>query len=421
MPKLPFRPSNFAGFRGFSPGTTMYETHFGLKKRPFRAHARGNDVFIGPQSATTIAGIKKGFAVPDGIVAVAGPIGSGKTTLAHRALEGVGAKRVVVTVGRISLDHDEVLELLLEGLGVQDLPPGTVQRFTLFRRKLEKLAKDGTRVLVVVEDAARIGVEALSELESLTASDTGASEGAGVVLMGEADLANILGTPALGRLRQRLRLRQAVAPLKPAEMLAYFKHCFRLVGGEFDALFAAGSAELLHALSAGIPRIANNLVESALTAAAERKAQQVTVEVIRRVARDEYGLTADEVSTEAPAPEPAATPAAEKPSRSAAPPAPTQAAPAEAPPEAPDTPPASEQSSASAAVPAPPEAAPAEAPPAEEPQAGDDFDIPELIQDTLPELQILPPQPAMAPAASGRAQDRRSCLEQRISDGRRRL
>jgi general secretion pathway protein A len=372
MPKLPFRPSDCAGFRGFTPATTMYETHFGLKKRPFRAHARGNDVFIGPQCAATIAGIKKALAAPDGIVAVAGPIGSGKTTLAHRALDGVGTRRTVITVGRMTLEHDEVLELLLEGLGVQDLPPGTVQRFTLFRRKLENLAKDGTRVIVVAEDAARIGVAALSELEALTAADTGASEGAGVVLLGEPDIAGLLAAPELGRLRQRLRLRQTVVPLKCAEMLAYFKHCFRLAGGEFDALFVAGSAELIHALSGGIPRMANNLVESALTAAAERKADQVTVKLIQRVARDEYGLTAE------PPPPVASGHRTGSAAVPVAPPA-TESRPATPAPATTDTNPAADG--------------------APEP---DGLDIPELIQDTLPELEILAPQSIAAPSVRDR-------------------
>lgn len=351
----------------------MYETHFGLKKRPFRAHARGNDVFIGPQSAATISGIKKALAAPDGIVAVIGPIGSGKTTLAYRALEGVSARRTVITVGRITLDHDEVLELLLEGLGVQDLPPGTVQRFTLFRRKLEKLAKDGTRVLVVVEDAARIGISALSELEALTAADTGASEGAGVVLMGASDIASLLAAPELGRLQQRLRLRQAVEPLKPAEMLAYFKHCFRLAGAEFDALFAAGSAELLHSLSDGIPRVANHLIESTLTAAAEKKTEQVTLKLIQRVAHDEYGLDT-ELATAPDVPRAAGVAPEAKPAPAPQPPAPATS-------EA-DTPAAAETAEAT--------------------REEDEIVIPELIQDTLPELEILAPQSAADSPARGR-------------------
>jgi general secretion pathway protein A len=363
----------------------MYETHFGLKKRPFRAHARGNDVFIGPQSAATIAGIKKALAAPDGIVAVTGPIGSGKTTLAYRALEGIGTRRTVITVGRITLDHDEVLELLLEGLGARELPPGTVQKFTLFRRKLEKLAKDGTRVLVVVEDAARIGVAALSELEALTAADTGASEGAGVVLMGEPDVANLLGAPELGRLRQRLRLRQAVEPLKSAEMLAYFKHCFRQAGGEFDALFAAGSGELVHSLSGGIPRMANNLIESALTTGAERKAEQVTLKLIQRVARDEYGLSAEPAQPDpatAGATVPDATPA----------------------PEAASTVP---ETTAAETAPAEPETATTQAAPeADATREEDEFVVPELIQDTLPELEILAPKSSPASSVHGKGHKR---------------
>jgi len=35
----------------------MYEQHFGLKKRPSRATVAGINVFVGPQIATTMAGV----------------------------------------------------------------------------------------------------------------------------------------------------------------------------------------------------------------------------------------------------------------------------------------------------------------------------------------------------------------------------
>ena len=177
--------------------TDMYETHFGLKKRPFRTLALGNDVFIGPQTAAAMAAIKKALATPDAIAAVTGPVGGGKTTVVGRALDGLGKKCVIVPIGRIKLGTDEVLELLLGELGVDDMPASTVQRFTLFRRMLRKFAGDETRDVVVVEDAARIGVDSLSELEALTAADAGVSDGANIVLMGDEKLKALLNTPEL--------------------------------------------------------------------------------------------------------------------------------------------------------------------------------------------------------------------------------
>ena len=61
----------------------MYENHFGLKKRPFRASASGTDVFVGPQAAKTMSGIKKALSADDAVVTVSGPVGIGKTTLVN--------------------------------------------------------------------------------------------------------------------------------------------------------------------------------------------------------------------------------------------------------------------------------------------------------------------------------------------------
>ena len=365
----------------------MYETHFGLKKRPFRAHAAGTDVFVGPQTAATMAGLKKALAAQDSIVVVSGPVGIGKTTLVRRALDAVGNKQVIISVGRMQLGHDEVLELLLEEMGAK-LPSGTVQRFTTFRRLLKEHAAQGSRVIVVVEDAARIGVDALSELEALTAADAGVSDGANIVLMGDSDIPQVLNSPRLARIKQRLRLRQSIDPLSKGELTGYLKHCFRLAGKEYDTLFDEGSAAVLHSLSDGIPRMTNNLVESVLTAAAEAKVDQVSVSLIKRVATDEYGLDVSEVE---PAPDhhmrerrvedrrvadrrdhemPVAQSGPEEPAVAAK--APTPAA-----------------------------------EPVTKPAEDDSDEIPELIQDTLPDLAILAPALAteLPPEAPTRADE----------------
>ncbi|MCH9005358.1 MAG: hypothetical protein IH838_08740 [Proteobacteria bacterium] len=338
----------------------MYEQHFGLKKRPFRANATGTDVFVGPQIAATMAGLKKSLSAGDAIASVSGPVGSGKTTLVTRALELIGKNQKIIPVARMRLDSNDVLDLLLDELGIQDKPDGTIQRFGAFRRCLKELEDNNRRVFVTIEDGVRLGTDTLAEIEALTAADAGESAGASVVVMGDASLDMILGEPQLARMLQRIRRRYSIKALCAAELRGYLRHCFRLAGGDFEKVFDANAAPLLHHLSDGIPRIANNLVESAMTAAADQDIPEVSSALLARVAENEYGLSAEGFDFAAPsapsAPEPAKEPAAQK----------------------------SETVTAAAdkAVPQP---------------SQDEDEIPELIQDTLPDLKVLIPETAAEP------------------------
>jgi type II secretory pathway predicted ATPase ExeA len=247
-----------------------YLNHFGLKKAPFSAHVAGNNVFVAPQVAAIAAAMKKALSTEDAVVSLSGPVGSGKTTIAKRALESIGQNRGIVTIGRMPFGPDEVLEILLAGLGARQLPKSTVHRFATFRRLLQQFAEQNTRVFVLVEDAGRIGPDALSELEALTAADAGVSNGANLILLGDDGINDLLRDPKMARLKQRLRTRQTITAQSPGELQGYLKHCFRLAGQEFDTIFAEGSARTLHGLCDGLPRVANNLIESILNLAAER-------------------------------------------------------------------------------------------------------------------------------------------------------
>ena len=380
----------------------MYEQHFGLKKPPFPALAQGTDVFVGPQSVAAMKAIKKALKAEDAVVTVTGPAGSGKSAVGRRALDGVGEARILVSIARIQLANDEILELLLAGLGARQLPKSTVQRFAAFRRLLQQYAEQNKRVIVVVEDATRVGADALSELEALTAGDAGVSNGANIVLMGDERLAELMREPKLARLKQRVRLRQAIEPLSQAELSGYLKHSFRLAGCEFDSIFDASAADTLHSLSGGIPRMVNNIVEAALTAATEGGETQVSTALLSRIANEEFGLTgqhrvaeiealvaandADEAPAEPAVPEPVEVVQSEPTAEPAAQDLPE----IDDVPGIEDLPPVEE---AVASEPEPVVAAPE--PPVEE----DDDEIPELIQDTLPDLEVLAPELASPPAA----------------------
>ena len=326
----------------------MYEQHFGLKKRPFRANASGTDVFVGPHMAATMAGIKKALSGTDTICIVTGAVGSGKSTLVNRAIESMGVSCRSIYVARMRLDSNDVLEFLLDELGVEERPNGTIQKFALFRRELKKLESAGKRIIITIEDGVRLGADALAEIEALTAADAGESEGATVVIMGDEGLDTMLADPQLARFRQRSRQQFTSAPLPKAELRGYLRHCFRIAGSDFEKIFETNASDLLHHLSEGIPRIANSIVESTMRAAADQGLSSIPSSLLARVAENEFGLSAagfdltQQIVPEVPVAEPVI-------------------------------------------VFAEPEVV------AEQDSEDEDF-IPELIQDTLPDLEILAPE-----------------------------
>ena len=268
----------------------MYEQRFGLTRNPFTVAAEGAAVFVGPRQAKVVSALQKALAGADGVVTISGPAGVGKTAIVTRALETNVKHQMVAWVGRMRLAPDEVLELLLAGFGVSRQPASTVQRFAAFKRILMERAAAKIQIVIVVEDALRIGDNALLELEALTAKEAGNIGGANIVLMGGPSLPSHLAQPELARLRQRARHGQVVEPLGTAEVQAYLKHCVRLAGGEFDNIFDAGVAEMVHRCSEGIPRVINNICDAAMQAAHEQDANRISSSLVQQVAYEVYGL-----------------------------------------------------------------------------------------------------------------------------------
>ena len=354
----------------------MYRKHFGLGRRIFRGNVAGNDVFVGPQVATIMSGIKKALAGTDAVVSITGPVGSGKSTAVAHAVHGIGGKNAIVRVGRFPLQRGELLDLMFDHMRIQQRPPRGNQKLALFRQLLFNLAANDSRMFILVEDAPFLGPQLLAELEVVTAADTGPSDGANVILMGDESLKASVKDNSLARLRQRVRFRRTLEPCSVGELGGYLRHCFRQAGGDFDKTFGPGAAEFLHELSGGILRVVNNLVESSMEAAAEAGAKSVELSLVARIADEEFGLTGTfatppEIASAKPEPQHMDDATAELVALSLP------------------------ESDAHATATAP-QSAPEAADPADKAEAEDD--IPELIQDTQPALSVLPEMPSGDPA-----------------------
>ena len=295
----------------------MYLEHFRLEKQPFKAIALGDRVYLGPRQVRALANLKIALATPDAIAAVTGPVGVGKTTLVNRVLDTAAPKRTVARVGRTPMTADELLEHLLAEFGITGIGTGRVERLRTLRQFFKDCGATRVRALVLVEDATVLDAQLLAELESVTAADPDGSPGANVILMGPDGINDLIDAPDMEHVRQRTRLRQQLEPLEIGEIAGYVKHLLEYAGGDFATIVHPLTPKILRHCTGGIPRIVNNLCETALTVAATNKMPSLLPQLVQRIAVTIYGF--DKESTEIaaltadPAEEPQAedTPAAE--------------------------------------------------------------------------------------------------------------
>ncbi|HEX5050090.1 MAG TPA: AAA family ATPase [Gammaproteobacteria bacterium] len=279
----------------------MYPAHFGLKKALFDSGiAQGASVFLGPKQQLVVANAKVALTTLDSVLVLTGPAGVGKTTVASAALRESSTRLALGWLGGTPANASELLDLLLVEFGLEPPRAGRMERLQLWRQFLNETNATDSRVFVIVERADDMGAALLRSLESFTRADANGCTGANVVLLGEQALLEQLKLPALDSLRQRIRLRQKLEPFRADELRAYLDHEVTVAGGVLDKIFAAGAIAAIHRYTGGVPRLVNNLCETALTLAATRGERQITAESVANVATGLLGLD-EPASAEQPA------------------------------------------------------------------------------------------------------------------------
>ena len=195
------------------------------------------------------------------VLVLTGEAGTGKTTMAQH----LGLSRPDFRLARIGQSRAELIDLnhqLPKALGIPHVPsfddPGTGPQ------ALAQACRDtGHGTLLIVDEAQGLSDQGLTYLTGLTDPPGGIV----LVLAGGAGLDRLLASPAHDRLRARIGGRFLLSPLNAAETADYVAHRFRVSGCACHAgvqVFDAAATRHLHALSRGIPRIINHLVQSCL-------------------------------------------------------------------------------------------------------------------------------------------------------------
>ncbi len=267
----------------------MYLEHYGLSEAPFSITPDPRFVYLSERHRDALAHLLFGIGQGGGggFVQLTGEVGTGKTTLCRLLLEQLPDNVRVALVLNPRLSPPELLETICQELRIP-LPgkrPSLKALVDALNDYLLKAYAQGLRVVLIIDEAQNLSVEALEQVRLLTNLETDTQKLLQILLLGQPELRDILARDDLRQLAQRITARFHLTPLDASETEAYLRHRYAVAGGQRFPFTKLAVKRIQHH-SGGVPRLMNIIAERALLAGYAHDETQIGERWVDQAARE---------------------------------------------------------------------------------------------------------------------------------------
>lgn len=265
----------------------MYEQFFGLREKPFALAPDPGFLFLGRHHRRALTLLDYALQNGTGFALVTGRVGCGKTTVVRSVLARASQE---FTVGLISNTHGgfgSLLPWIVRAIGMKSIPRSESELFDAFVDFLVDEYAAGRRVVLIIDEAQNLSVAALEELRVLSNVNTGKDLLLQTFLIGQPELRATLAQPNLRQFAQRIAIEYHMEALSREETRAYIRHRLAVAGGD-ASLFSVEAIELVHPRTAGVPRLINQVCDTALVYAFGDQRSTVDAAIVAEVLADRH-------------------------------------------------------------------------------------------------------------------------------------
>lgn len=264
----------------------MLLDYFRLREQPFGVTPDPRFFYPSDTHREAMASLLYGVQSERAFMAMVAQPGMGKTMLLFHLLEQLGSGVRTAFLFQTQCDSRELLGYLLTDLGLKVQGYDPIQMHEHLKEELLREARAGRRVLVIVDEAQNLDASVLETVRLLSDFECPSRKLMQIILAGQPQLSQKLGSAELIQLRQRLSMIIQIKPLPAKDVATYIARRLQVAGYTGPALFSPEAVGIIAARSRGIPRIINNYCFNSLSLAFGIKKTTVDADVVSEVAHD---------------------------------------------------------------------------------------------------------------------------------------
>lgn len=270
----------------------MYEAFFGFTAKPFQLNPDPQFYFGSQQHRRAMAFAEYGLHQSEGFIVITGEVGAGKTTLVRNLLARIDPNRVVAAnLVSTQLDAEDTLRMVAAAFGVKTKDAPKSELLLTLEALLASHAREGKRSLLIVDEAQNLTPRAVEELRMLSNFQLGSHALLQTFLVGQPEFRQILTSPELSQLRQRVIAACHIGPLDLDDTQHYIEHRLKLVGWKGVPAISHAAYQAVHEASGGVPRRINLLCDRVLLSGYLADQKVFSADAIREVSEEINGET----------------------------------------------------------------------------------------------------------------------------------
>ena len=265
----------------------MYESHFGITGPPFQLTPDPSFYFDSKGHHRALTEFRRGLTKGAGIVVVSGEIGAGKTTLVRTLLDELDPASVAMAqVLSTQLQADELLRAVLFAFGVAGDHGQETDLTSTIRQFLVALSSEQRRAVLIIDEAQNLHQAAFEQLVTLATPESDEEAPLQICLVGQPELRDIVASPDLAHLAERVVVSCHLGPINQAETGSYIEHRLRKVGWAGNPGFDAAAFDEIFRWTQGVPRKINLLCNRLMLSRFLMQETQIDAAAVAQTARD---------------------------------------------------------------------------------------------------------------------------------------